>query len=219
MEQENYVVFSQRAFNAIVSEVKDKHPVETGGILIGHVLDNGAWVVVESIPPGYKSIHQTAYFEYDEVFVNYLSNIVAKQYKGNIQLLGLWHRHPGSLDTFSSTDDHTNLVFAKDNAMGAISGLVNCDPTMRITMYHVDRKGHYNNMEWYLDDGSIIPDEMLALNYTKESDLPTFYARGVVESETNVDRVQATELSEPYTIQMAYEDILRILKRLINNKR
>ena len=73
------------------------------------VLNNGAWGVLESIPPGYSSIHKTAYFEYNEVFVNYLSNVIAKQYKGNIQLLGLWHRHPGSMDTFSSTDDETNF--------------------------------------------------------------------------------------------------------------
>ena len=84
MEGSPYVVFSQRAFNAIITETIDKHPIETGGILLGYVLDNGAWIVVENIPPGYQSIHQTAYFEYDEEFVTYLSNVVAKQYKGNL---------------------------------------------------------------------------------------------------------------------------------------
>ncbi|MBO5829159.1 MAG: Mov34/MPN/PAD-1 family protein [Paludibacteraceae bacterium] len=218
MAQENYVIFSQRAFNAIVSEVVDKHPVETGGILIGHVLNNGAWVVLESIPPGYSSIHKTAYFEYNEVFVNYLSNVIAKQYKGNIQLLGLWHRHPGSMDTFSSTDDETNFKFAKDNVMGAISGLVNCDPTMRITMYHVDQKGHYQNIEWYLDDGTIIPEELLALNYTKEEDLPTFNSRDNIGFERSVDNVQANQMSEPYTIRMAVNDMKQIIRRLITDK-
>ena len=51
MESSPYVVFSQRAFNAIVTETIDKHPIETGGILLGYVLDNGAWIVVENIPP------------------------------------------------------------------------------------------------------------------------------------------------------------------------
>ena len=183
MKQAKYIIFSQRAFNAIVSEVIDKHPAETGGILIGHVLDNGVWVVIESIPPGYNSIHKTAFFEYDEEFINYLSNVIGRQYKGNIQLLGLWHRHPGSFDSFSSTDDETNLLFAKDNVMGAISGLVNCDPKMRITMYHVDQNGDYNNIEWHLDDGSIIPEKLIALNYTREEDLPIFESSGAVDLE------------------------------------
>lgn len=41
MANEPYVVFSQRAFNSIVTETIHKNPVETGGILIGYVLDNG----------------------------------------------------------------------------------------------------------------------------------------------------------------------------------
>lgn len=41
MANEPYVVFSQRAFNSIVTETIHKNPVETGGILIGYVLDEG----------------------------------------------------------------------------------------------------------------------------------------------------------------------------------
>ena len=35
MENQPYVVFTQRAFNSILTETIHKHPVETGGILIG----------------------------------------------------------------------------------------------------------------------------------------------------------------------------------------
>ena len=108
-----YIVFTKRAFNAIVTEAIDKHPLETGGIFIGYILDNGIWIVIETIPPGIDTINQRAYFEYDANFINYLSNVIAKQYKGNLQILGLWHRHPSSMDVFSSTDDGTNVNFAK----------------------------------------------------------------------------------------------------------
>lgn len=188
MEGSPYVVFSQRAFNAIITETIDKHPIETGGILLGYVLDNGAWIVVENIPPGYQSIHQTAYFEYDEEFVTYLSNVVAKQYKGNLRVLGLWHRHPGSMDVFSNTDDGTNIMFARTMSCGAISALVNCDPQLRLTMYHVDQQGNYEALEWYVDDGETIPERYLALHYTDTDNLPYFNRRGIISS----DEVQAT---------------------------
>ena len=49
MANEPYVVFSQRAFNSIVTETIHKNPVETGGILIGYVLDNGVRIDRKSV--------------------------------------------------------------------------------------------------------------------------------------------------------------------------
>ncbi len=218
----NYVIFSQRAFNSIVTEVIDKHPIETGGILIGYILDNGAWIVVENIPPGYHTIHQRAYFEYDAEFVNYLSNVIALQYKGNLQVLGLWHRHPGSMDSFSHTDDGTNIKFARDRQCGAISALVNCDPRMRLTMYHVSPHGLYQPIEWYVDDGETIPTEFLDLHYTDAESLPIFDQNGVIyNSENSVSQEEI--LSEestveapmiPYTITDAVSDFKEIVQKL-----
>lgn len=178
MENQPYVVFTQRAFNSILTETIHKHPVETGGILIGYVLDSGARIVVENIPPGPQSTHQWGYFEYDVDFVNYLSNVVARQYVGNLQVLGLWHRHPGSMDTFSSTDDGTNRMFASEHPLGAISALVNCDPRARITMYHVAPNGAYTPIEWFVDDGDLIPENYLKLWYSSEELMPMLTQRG-----------------------------------------
>ncbi|MCI7316211.1 MAG: Mov34/MPN/PAD-1 family protein [Bacteroidales bacterium] len=172
------MVFTQRAFNSILTETIHKHPVETGGILIGYVLDSGARIVVENIPPGPQSTHQWGYFEYDVDFVNYLSNVVARQYVGNLQVLGLWHRHPGSMDTFSSTDDGTNRMFASEHPLGAISALVNCDPRARITMYHVAPNGAYTPIEWFVDDGDLIPENYLKLWYSSEEQMPMLTQRG-----------------------------------------
>lgn len=138
------VVFSDKAYNAIIRESFAKHPVETGGILLGHILDNGIWLVMEMVPPGINCVHEISLFEYDREFVNYLGTSIANQYRKPLQVLGLWHRHPGSMDYFSSTDDQTNGEFAERNPYGVISGLVNIDPNLRLTMYHLPHSAARN---------------------------------------------------------------------------
>ncbi|MEZ3591337.1 MAG: Ig-like domain-containing protein [Muribaculaceae bacterium] len=196
------VVFSNKAYNAIIRESFDKDPVETGGILLGHILDNGVWIVMEVLPPGINSIFQYAYFEYDEAFVNYLAQSVANQYKRPLDLLGLWHRHPGSMDVFSTTDDGTNATFARQNPAGVISGLVNIDPQFRITMYHLDRpigrlmgRPNYEVVDVEVGD-DIIPEEYFELRYFdgSESNLHPSVAR----RETNFQPRQIiSEQDEP----------------------
>ena len=165
------VVFSNKAYNAIIRESFDKDPVETGGILLGHILNNGIWIVMDVLPPGIHSIFEMAYFEYDDEFVNYLAQSVANQYKIPLELLGLWHRHPGSMDFFSSTDDQTNFTFASQNPYGVISGLVNIDPVFRLTMYHMDHNPRiasnrplYETIPIEVGD-DIIPQEYFELKY------------------------------------------------------
>lgn len=227
METPQTVVFTQRAFNAIVTETISKHPIETGGIFLGYVMDNGTWIVVENIAPGPKSTHRSAYFEYDSNFVTYLANVIANQYKGNLRILGLWHRHPGSMDIFSNTDDNTNRDYAIDYPEGAISALVNCDPKWRMTMYHVAQDGQYELAEWYVDEGDIIPEELLELHYTNADNVPTFDKRGIIapECETNEDIViedeqmsaDAIAVVQPYTFRKAFQDIHIIMNKLIDN--
>lgn len=165
------VIISDKAYNAIIRESFAKHPVETGGILLGYILDNGLWVVMEMIPPGINGVFQTAYFEYDQDFVNYLGTSVANQYKEPLQVLGLWHRHPGSMDYFSTTDDGTNSDFASKNPFGVISGLVNIDPSFRLTMYHLDhnegvrpRNIAYTTVDVEVGD-DLIPEKFFQLRY------------------------------------------------------
>lgn len=169
------VVFSDKAYNAIIRETFEWDPVETGGILLGHILDNGCWIVMEVLPPGYSEgregdnvHHDMGYFEYNQRFVNYLANSVATQYKIPLELLGLWHRHPGHMDYFSSTDDSTNKTFASLNPNGAISGLVNVDPKLRMTMYYIRHNdtglGKPNPVD--VEVGSdLIPEEYFEMQY------------------------------------------------------
>lgn len=171
------VVFSDKAYNAIICETLRWHPAETGGFLLGHKLDNGTWYVIEAIPPGYSEnnrqdrvYHEIGYFEPNTTFSEYLSNTIANQYACPLTLLGLWHRHPGSMDVFSGTDDETNSRLARSHD-GIISGLVNVDPNFRMTMryvlnngYSVTGKPHYKIVD--IEVGTdLIPDDFLKLKY------------------------------------------------------
>ena len=153
------VVFSDRAFAAIMAETTEKIKTETGGLFLGS-FEDGIWYVIEAIDPGPKSIFEVAYFEYDQQYAQHLINKIANLYDKKLTLIGLWHRHPGSFDQFSSTDDGTNSKYARMRKEGALSALVNIDPKFRLTMYHVDQACRYSVIEY--DVGNhLIPDEML----------------------------------------------------------
>ncbi len=131
------VRFTQRAWTSILSETLYKVRTETGGILLGY-RDGNDWLVAESIDPGPNSTFQVAFFEYDQAYVNHLANRIVRLYERPLEVIGLWHRHPGSFDRFSDTDDGTNAAYAQLSSWGSISGLINIDPTPRLTLFHVD---------------------------------------------------------------------------------
>ena len=148
------VTVSQRAYAAIVAETWEQHPNETGGILLGHCVD-GIWHVLEAIDPGPEAHCSAVTFAYDTAYVNHLARKVAGTYERPLQLIGLWHRHPGSLDRFSPEDDSTNRRFASQSPSGAISCLVNLDPHFRITAYHVPRDLRYRRLPLCCSDDAI----------------------------------------------------------------
>ena len=210
------VVFSDKAYNAIIRETFEWDPVETGGILLGHILDNGCWIVMEVLPPGYGEgregdnvYHEMGYFEYNRKFVNYLAKSVAEQYEIPLELLGLWHRHPGGMDHFSGTDDDTNSTFAAQNPHGVISGLINVDPQLRMTMYylaHSDARGYgrpnYQRVE--VEVGSdLIPEEYFKLRYYQgeERDLHPYAPQRVNRPARASQQVYTAPVQEQQTSQ------------------
>lgn len=155
------VVFSERAFTAILVETQEKIRTETGGVFLGY-RKGDVWYVIESVDPGPNSIFQSTYFEYDQNYINHLINKISRLYSPQLDLIGLWHRHPGSFGSFSGTDDGTNTKYAELNAQGAISALVNIDPRFRLTVYSVTLPLKYEKIKYVVGD-SYIPQEMLTL--------------------------------------------------------
>lgn len=148
------VLFSRRAHAAICAETLEHHPLETGGILLGH-FHQQRWQVLEAIDPGPGARCTATTFEYDRSYVNHLASKLARQYRQPLQLIGLWHRHPGSFDRFSDEDDRTNRRFAAMTPHGALSCLVNLDPVFRLTAYHVPEDLAYQRLPVIVGDALI----------------------------------------------------------------
>ncbi|ACK73973.1 hypothetical protein PCC7424_5395 (plasmid) [Gloeothece citriformis PCC 7424] len=130
------VIFSEKAFLGIAAETYESSKAETGGIFLG-IRTFYQWYILETLDPGLNPIFRPGYFDYDTAYINHLSRKIARFYQEPIELLGLWHRHPGSFDYFSLTDDRINEKYASQHSEGIISALVNLDPFFRLTMYHV----------------------------------------------------------------------------------
>ena len=199
------VVFSERAYTALLSETYEKITTETGGIFLGYY-ESDTWYVVEAIDPGPKSIFEVAYFEYDQKYVTHLINKIARMYRKDLSLLGLWHRHPGSFDVFSSTDDGTNMSYAKLNKVGAISALVNIDPKFRLTVYHVSLpmgRVKYTPIHYEVGD-SLFPSGVLELLSGKELE-DKINASGSLNGD---DYGHST-----YASQYRFKDVLELLSQ------
>jgi proteasome lid subunit RPN8/RPN11 len=156
------VLFSRRAHAAICAETLEHHPNETGGILLGHFHQN-RWQVLEAIDPGPAARCTAPTFEYDLAYVNHLAAKQARLYCRPLQLIGLWHRHPGSFDRFSAEDDTTNRRFAQQSPDGALSCLINLDPNFRISAYHVSADLTYRQLPWWRGN-ELLDSELFALN-------------------------------------------------------
>lgn len=136
------VALSSRAYAQIWTETMARDPDETGGLLLGHY-EGGVWTVVEASDPGWegRALFRRAYHEGDERYENHACAVASRAYRHPLVFLGMWHRHPGSMDTFSSIDDATNLKYADACGNGCVSALVNIDPELRLTFYHARRTG------------------------------------------------------------------------------
>jgi len=148
------VLFSRRAIAAICAETLEHHPLETGGILLGH-WHQRRWQVLEAIDPGPAARCTATTFEYDRAYVEHLASKLARQYCKPLELIGLWHRHPGSFDRFSAEDDVTNQRFAALTPHGALSCLVNLDPAFRLTAFHVPKDLRYVRLPLVVGDALI----------------------------------------------------------------
>ena len=137
MQNQATVFLSSQALSDILHETAEHFETETGGILLG-ALEGDRWYVAEVLDPGPGAILTHSYFEYNHEYLTHLANKVARRYKTPLRLLGLWHRHPGSLDRFSGTDDRTNTLYVQRCGGPVISGLVNLDSDFRLTFYRVD---------------------------------------------------------------------------------
>lgn len=153
----NYIVLSNRAAKAIISETLSHGRDETGGILLGN-FNNGIWYVVESIDPGLDIVNHSVNFEYDPVYVNHLTKKLGVLYHHPLTILGVWHRHPGSMDHFSFQDLNSIANMTNNARIGIISMLVNLDPELRMTFYYCNKSGEVMPVYYDIGDDYFLPE-------------------------------------------------------------
>lgn len=160
------VVMSKRAYIAILAEAISRDPLETGGVLLGHYDTNGTWYVVEATDPGIDTYHSAVHNEMDDRYYNHLYPVLSRLYKKDLNLLGLWHRHPGSYDRFSTDDNNTNRAFAEAIGNGTLSFLMNFDPNERLTCYYLDETGtgEYHMLPVFIGDKYFKRTDYLEIN-------------------------------------------------------
>ena len=126
---------SDRAYASVITEVLSNGKNETGGVFLGYII-NRACYIVESVDPGMQTVNQVAFFQWDTDYVNYQADRLGKIYNIPLTILGFWHRHPGSMDYFSATDEKTIGSNLRQLRAGLLSMLVNIDPKLRMTFYY-----------------------------------------------------------------------------------
>lgn len=136
------VVLSPLAWTLMISQSYLNDPNETGGALLGY-RDGTTVHVTVALPPGPRSQASPVMLKYNEEFQNYVFGVITELMGQKAGLLGLWHRHPGSLDRFSGVDAVAHEQFGKVLNGGVISLLLNLDGpegSPRVTGYFVDTK-------------------------------------------------------------------------------
>lgn len=134
------IIISDRAYTSIIAEALSRDPDETGGILLG-IVDGDIWYVVEATDPGLSTFHNRVHHEMDEKYHNHIYPVISRLYEKDLCLLGLWHRHPGTLNTFSGDDNRTNTSYSEAIGNGTLSFLLNFVPDAQLTCYYLDDKG------------------------------------------------------------------------------
>lgn len=188
------IVLSDRALVQIHRETQAHPHIETGGLLLGHY-ENGTWYVVEACDPGWDATFRVSYHEANEHYENHVCEVISRTYRHPLAFLGMWHRHPGSLDTFSLTDDRTNSKYIDACGNGCISLLVNYDPGFRLTGYHAERTSangvRYHRVDLEAGDALFDNKEVLEV-----ASLP-FRTGGIARQEPEPPEGEGTEPPMP----------------------
>ena len=163
------IVFTRRAFNAIVTETIDKNPDETAGALIGRLLQHGVWIVVDTVPARLETKEQQT-FEYDMNLINSLANGITKQYSAELSVIGYWRRYPDSVfpQIIESISKSETTGYLENETL---SVFVNCVPEISLKTYHIDTQYKYTEMDWIVSD-EYIPEHILEYKFNGLSELP-----------------------------------------------
>jgi integrative and conjugative element protein (TIGR02256 family) len=98
---------NQAVMQSLIAEADRAYPLETGGILVGYVAENGEPVVRDVIGPGPHAIHRRRRFTPDHQWQCKQLDELYDQSSGLLVYLGDWHTHPDGVPWMSWLDQRT----------------------------------------------------------------------------------------------------------------
>lgn len=106
------------AYNEMLALAVAKCPMETGGMLLGYISNNGDAVVTSIIGPGPNAKHSRFRFIPDNKYQQAILEIYFRTTEGRETYLGDWHTHPNGDNALSTTDMRTLARIAKEPKSG-----------------------------------------------------------------------------------------------------
>lgn len=96
----------------IISESQNKYPKETGGILVGRLVEDRA-KITNSIGPGPNALHKRNKFKRDGDFSQDILDSYVDQSNGEYDYIGEWHSHPQN--NGPSSKDVSSMAWIANN--------------------------------------------------------------------------------------------------------
>jgi integrative and conjugative element protein (TIGR02256 family) len=107
------IYVSKDALKSINKEVQLTRGIETGGILLGVVLQTNDILITHAIGPGPKAVKTGNVFKKDFEYSVKMLNLLYRKY--SVDFLGDWHKHPNNCIEHSSKDYSSMLKISQIN--------------------------------------------------------------------------------------------------------
>ena len=107
------IYISKDAIKFINNEVKKSRNIETGGILLGVILQTKDILITHASGPGPKAIKKRNEFRKDCDYADRMLNLLYRKY--SVDFLGEWHKHPNNCINYSLKDFESMVKISKIN--------------------------------------------------------------------------------------------------------
>lgn len=114
--QINRVLFRKECLNEFVFHCEQNEEKETGGILLGRIVED-IMIVIKVSGPGPRAIHEPLYFRADKNYIDMIMDLEFANSGGTTKYLGEWHTHP-QVKPYPSDHDLSSLSEISSSAGG-----------------------------------------------------------------------------------------------------
>lgn len=136
---------SDAALQDLAAEANRAYPLETGGVIVGYVAENGDPVVFGAVGPGPAAVHRHQRFTPDHEWQCQQLDHIFEKSSETLVYVGDWHTHPDGSSRMSWLDHRTLRAIANHRQAKTSSPLMligGGSPEARIWTghrYHSDR--------------------------------------------------------------------------------